>query len=178
MLKVIVVIMALIGSYSGKELGDALLKHLPSIPSPTEAGQMVKEWKQGGKGDEKISREERARLQKERDIQKQEAVARRKESSREAALALQDRIEAAKRQRYEQQANSGNEYVVPRQAVVAPVRQVARAQPVQDSPKAFARIRDIEDENPQPMRLAAAPVVQCRHNVGGMIDLSGNLRCN
>jgi len=178
MLKVIVVIMALIGSYSGKELGDALLKHLPSIPSPTEAGQMVKEWKQGGKGDEKISREERARLQKERDIQKQEAVARRKESSREAALALQDRIEAAKRQRYEQQANSGHEYVVPRQAVVAPVRHVARAQPVQDSPKAFARIRDIEDENPQPMRLAAAPIVQCRHNVGGMIDLSGNLRCN
>lgn len=176
MLKIIVVIMALIGSYSGKELGDALLKHLPSIPSPTEAGQMVKEWKQGGKEDGKLSKGERATLQREQATQKQEAALRRQEQHKADALALQERIDAAKRQRYEQRANAG-QYVAPRQAVVAPVR--SRAKPVQDSPKAFAKIRNIEDEDPQPMRLAAAPVaVHCRHNVGGMIDLSGNLRCN
>lgn len=177
MLKIIAVIACALLVNSRHEVGDSLMSFLPKFKSPAEVGQMVKEWKKGGKEDEELSKDERASLQREQASQKQEAILRRQEQRKADALALQERIDAAKRQRYEQRENAG-QYVVPRQAVVAPVRQVARAQPVQDSPRAFAKIRDIEDENPQPMRLAAAPVVQCRHNVGGMIDLSGNLRCN
>lgn len=177
MLKIIAVIACALLVNSRHEVGDSLMSFLPKFKSPAEVGQMVKEWKQGNKEDEELSKDERASLQREQVSQKQEAVLRRQEKRKADALALQERIDAAKRQRYEQRANAG-QYVEPRQAVVAPVRQVARAQPVQDTPKAFAKIRDIEDENPLPMRLAAASVVQCRHNVGGTLDLSGNLRCN
>lgn len=181
MLKIIAVIVFALATYSGREMGDALLKHLPSIPSPTEAGQMVRDWKQGGKADEKVSREERARLQRDRDIQKQDAVARRQEARKEAALALQERNDVRKRQIDEQRVSASevHEYIEPRREAIAPVRQVARVQSVQESPRAFAKIRDIEDESAPPMKLAAAAVsVHCRHNVGGTIDLSGNLRCN
>ncbi len=178
MLKIIAVIACALLVNSRHEVGDSLMSFLPKFKSPAEVGQMVKEWKQGSKEDEELSKDVRASLQREQASQKQEAVLRRQEQRKADALALQERIDAAKRQRYEQRENAGQGYAAPRRETVAPVRQVARAQPVQESPKAFAKIRDIEDENPQPMRLAAAPVVQCRHNVGGMIDLSGNLRCN
>jgi hypothetical protein len=179
MLKIIAVIACALLVNSRQEVGDSLMGFLPKFKSPAEVGQMVKEWKQGGKEDEKVSKDERTRLQSERDVQKQEAVFRRQEQRKAEALALQERIEARKRQQDELRANGGHEHVAPRHDVVAPVRQVARVQSVQESPRAFAKIRDIEDESDQPMRLAAAPVaVYCRHNVGGMIDLNGNLRCN
>lgn len=177
MLKIFAIVVFALGVNARQELGDSLMSFLPKFKSPAEVGQMVKEWKQGGKEDGKLSKDERATLQREQAIQKQEAALRRREQHKADTFALQERIDAAKRQRYEQRENAG-QYVAPRQAVIAPGRQVARAQPVQDSPRAFAKIRIIEDENQQPMRLAAAPVVQCRHNVGGMIDLRGNLRCN
>lgn len=43
---------------------------------------------------------------------------------------------------------------------------------------AFA-IREIGDDSPAAsMQLAAAPVTRCHHNVGGTMDMYGNLTCS
>lgn len=48
-----------------------------------------------------------------------------------------------------------------------------------NTPKPAFVIREIGDESPSPsMQIAAAPVIRCRHNVGGTMDMYGRLTCN
>lgn len=154
----------LLSAVNFKEIGDGVTA---AIPTPVELKAKIKEWKQAGKEGAQAQRDDRKAVQEERARQQQEAVLRRQQERREAAIALQQR-----RQQIAEQRTYETAPVTSRQPV-------AMSRPVvQQERKAAPRIRDIEDEENRPMRLASAPAAQCRHNAGGAIDLDGNLTCN
>lgn len=158
----------LLSAINFKEIGDGVTA---AIPTPVELKAKIKEWKQAGKEGEQAHRDDRKAVQAERARQQQEAVLRRQQERREAAIALQQRNDLRRQQIAEQRTYE----TVP----VPPRQPVAVSRPVvPQERKAVARIRDVEDEENTSIRLASAPAVQCRHNAGGTIDLSGLLTCN